>query len=71
MTKKQTLVMDVKVGDSLTFDGGRIVLTVQEKSGQRAKLRLAMDADATVTRGSRAPSAATVAKGGVRWSPNG
>ena len=61
MTKKQTLVMDVKVGDSLTFDGGRIVLTVQEKSGQRAKLRLAMDADATVTRGSSAPSAATVA----------
>lgn len=36
---KRTLLMDIKVGQSLSIDGGRIVITLEEKSGQRAKLR--------------------------------
>jgi pyruvate kinase len=42
--------MDVKVGQSLSIDGGRIVLTVEEKSGQRVKLRFVHDG-VTVERG--------------------
>lgn len=39
----RSLLMDVKVGQSLSIDGGRIVLTVEEKSGQRVKLRFVHD----------------------------
>lgn len=34
----QRLIMDLKVGQSLTIDGG-IVVTLEAKSGQLAKLR--------------------------------
>ncbi len=68
---KRTLVMDVKVGESLVIDAGRVNLTVQEKSGQRTKLRLVIDADVTVDRGPSTPSAATAARDGVRWSSGG
>lgn len=34
----QTLFMDLKVGESLTIDGG-ITVTLEQKSGQLAKLR--------------------------------
>lgn len=46
---KRTLLMDVKVGESLTIDGGRIVVTVEEKSGRRVKLRFVHD-DAKIER---------------------
>lgn len=45
----RSLLMDVKVGQSLSIDGGRIVLTVEEKSGQRIKLRFVHDG-ATIAR---------------------
>ncbi len=34
----QTYRTDLKVGESLSIDGGRLVVTVEEKSGQRARL---------------------------------
>ncbi len=46
---KRTLLMDVKVGESLSIDGGRIVITIEEKSGQRVKCRIVHE-DATIER---------------------
>lgn len=37
---KRSLLKDVKVGDSLSFDGGRLLITLEAKSGQRVKLRI-------------------------------
>jgi hypothetical protein len=39
----KTLLMDLKVGQSLSIDGGRVVVTLEEKSGQLAKLRFVHD----------------------------
>ena len=39
MTDDKTLLMDLKVGQSISIDGGRVVITLEEKSGQRIKLR--------------------------------
>jgi hypothetical protein len=40
---KKTLFMDLKVGQTLSIDGGRFFITLEEKSGQRAKLRFVHD----------------------------
>jgi pyruvate kinase len=40
MDQKRSLSVDVKRGETLEIDGGRILLTVEEKSGQRARLKL-------------------------------
>ncbi len=40
---KKTLLMDLKVGQTLSIDGGRFFITLEEKSGQRAKLRFVHD----------------------------
>ena len=45
---KTTLTRQVAVGESLSFDGGRIVLTVQEKSGRRSALKLTLAEDVVV-----------------------
>ena len=43
-----TLIRQVAVGESISFDHGRIVLTVQEKSGRRSALRLTLAEDVVV-----------------------
>lgn len=60
----RSLLMDVKVGQSLSIDGGRIVLTVEEKSGQRVKLRFVHDG-VTVERTS-APMPSIAPRSGAR-----
>lgn len=40
---KRSLLKDLKVGQSLYIDGGRIVITLEHKSGQLAKLRFVHD----------------------------
>lgn len=40
---KKSLYVDLKVGQSMTIDGGRIVITLEAKSGQRAQLRIEAD----------------------------
>lgn len=40
------LYLDLRVGESVDIDNGRVVVTLHEKSGQRA--RLAFDADKSV-----------------------
>lgn len=49
MSMKKSLLMDLKVGQSVSIDDGRIVITLEEKSGQRAKLRFVHDG-ATIER---------------------
>lgn len=34
----RTYRTDLRVGESLSIDGGRLTVTVEEKSGQRARL---------------------------------
>jgi len=48
--------VDLGVGDSLVLDDGRIVVTLEHKSGQRAKL--AVHADESVKISERRPSRA-------------
>ena len=38
----------VKVGEKLSFDGGRVVLTLQERTGRSACLRIQMRDDVVV-----------------------
>lgn len=42
-----SLKVDLRVGESLRIDGGRIVVTLMEKSGQRA--RISVEADDSVS----------------------
>ena len=46
MAERRTFSVDIKVGESISVDRGRVVMTLVEKSGQRAKL--AIDADKSV-----------------------
>ena len=47
MASKQ-LTVEVKVGDSVSVDHGRVVITVEEKSGQRARLRFVADSEVAI-----------------------
>lgn len=42
------LCRKLSVGQSLSLDGGRIVVTLQEKSGRQAALRLTLAEDVVV-----------------------
>jgi hypothetical protein len=63
---KRTLSMDVRVGESVQLDGGRITVTVEAKSGQRARLAFQLDPGITAQR-AQAPTPAALARGGLRW----
>lgn len=39
MDLKRTLTVELRPGESLSIDGGTIVLRIEEKSGQRARMR--------------------------------
>jgi len=45
---KQTIKQDLKVGDSISLDNGRIVITMLKKSGQIARLDITKDSDVVV-----------------------
>ena len=64
MSQKRTLSMDVKVGESLSLDGGRIVLRVEQKSGQVARIRFTMDQDVSLSKA--VANMAAVARRGVQ-----
>lgn len=68
MTKK-SLSMDVKVGESVSIDGGRTLLTVLEKSGQRARLRFEIDPEVTVRKITPVKTGAEVASRGLQMAP--
>lgn len=60
MNEKRTLSMDVKVGQSLSIDGGRLVVVLDHKSGQRAKLRFIHQGDVKVERLAESAESASV-----------
>lgn len=46
--RSTTLMRAVRVGEKLSFDGGRVVLTLQERTGRSACLRIQMREDVVV-----------------------
>lgn len=40
MTTLQTLLTDVQVGQTLTFNDGEITITLEHKKGQRCRMRI-------------------------------
>lgn len=65
MAERRSFSIDVKVGESISIDRGRIVVTLLEKSGQRAKLGFDAAKDAVVNKNTAFPSGATQARKGV------
>lgn len=55
--RQQGAVVELKVGESVSLDQGRIRITLEPKSGQRARLRIV--ADENVQIGHREPRALT------------
>lgn len=41
-------VVELRVGEALTLDSGRILITLESKSGQRARLRIQADASLSI-----------------------
>lgn len=60
----KTLKVDVKVGDTLSFDDGRVSITILEKSGQRARLEIRSAPDVHIDLPMR-NSPAQLARGGI------
>ncbi len=61
---RNSLLMDVKVGESVSIDNGRVIMTLKEKSGQRAKLHFDSETNVNITP-VRARAAAEQAKNGI------
>lgn len=58
------LKVDLRVGETLKFNDGQIVVTLLEKSGQRARLDVRAEQDVKITT-PRTRQAADVAKSGL------
>jgi pyruvate kinase len=63
--KTRSLVMDVRVGESVSVDGGRVMVRVGEKSGQRVKLHFTADSEVAIEK-ARPVKGSDLAKGGIR-----
>ena len=44
------LFIDLKVGQSISIDGGRIIIGLEEKSGKLARLKFVADKDVSIQR---------------------
>lgn len=64
--KTRSLVMDVRVGESVSLDGGRVLVKVGEKSGQRVKLHFTADSAVAIDKVALPVKGADLAKGGIR-----
>jgi hypothetical protein len=60
----KVLKVDVRVGDSVSFDKGRVSVTLLEKSGQRARLEIKSEPDVVIDL-PRQSSAAQQAQKGI------
>lgn len=65
MAERRSFSIDVKVGESVSIDQGRVVVTVLDKSGRTAKLGFDAAKDAAVNKVTAFPSGAMHAKKGV------
>lgn len=50
MTQQHGMSVDVKVGQAIDIDNGRIRIVVEHKEGKRARLRIVADKSIIVTR---------------------
>lgn len=53
----QTFRTDLRVGESVRIDGGRVTVRLEEKSGQRARLVFKAEDDVQIEKGSSGPRA--------------
>jgi pyruvate kinase len=63
---RRSFSIDVKVGESVTIDRGRVVVTVLEKSGKTAKLGFDAEKDVPINKQTAFPSGAAQARKGIR-----
>jgi len=61
----KTIKQDLKVNDSITFDNGRIVITILKKSGQIARLDIKAESDVVLSVNKAGSSASDIAKNGL------
>jgi pyruvate kinase len=47
---KRAITIDVRSGEAISIDGGKVVITLVEKSGQRARLRCVAEEGTPVER---------------------
>ena len=59
------LSFDLKVGDALSIDSGRIVVTLREKSGRTAKVSVESDQSVAVNKVKSVASAIVPARQGI------
>lgn len=65
----RALTLDVRVGESVSVDRGRVTVTVEEKSGQRARLKFMADDTVSIKKVGTVPKAgADLAKQGINFS---
>lgn len=64
MKETYALTVEVRVGEALSIDGGNIILKVEEKSGQRARLRFQFKQETEVRK--IVPGAALMARQGIK-----
>lgn len=57
------LKLDLRVGESVSFDNGRINLVLLEKSGQRARIEINAKEDIKINRESNTTAFSIAAKG--------
>jgi hypothetical protein len=48
--QKRSLLVDLKVGQSIKLDNGRISITLEDKSGKLARLRVVAESDVMIQR---------------------
>lgn len=63
--ERRSFSIEIKVGESISIDAGRVVVTLLEKSGQRAKLGFDAAKDAAVNKNTAFPSGAAQARKGI------
>ena len=65
MSTRRSFSIEVKVGESVSVDRGRVVVTLLEKSGQRARLGFDAEKDISVNKNTPFPSGAAQARKGI------
>lgn len=56
--QRQGVTMDVHVGETVKIDGGKICLVVEQKSGQKARLRIVAPREVVIEWPKRIPAVA-------------
>ncbi|HWQ39182.1 MAG TPA: hypothetical protein VNM24_11350 [Burkholderiales bacterium] len=65
MDARRSFSIDVKVGESVTIDRGRVVVTLLEKSGRMAKLGFNAAKEVPINKVTPYPSGAAQARKGI------